>query len=99
MITRFGNSRAFLARMTDRGGLSASPWHRYIRGCAIRSPAELNGRKGSLDVEVTAVDSPGDSRGPAGLRGNDPDTRRGGGDGTSYRGRLNIIAKSGDARG
>ena len=29
----------------------------------------------------------------------DPDTRRGGGDGTGYRGRPNIIAKSGDARG
>ena len=64
--------------------MNSGRWHRYIQEYGFQSPAGLDGKKGLLDVEVAAVDSPSDSRGPAGLRGNDPDTRRGGGDGTSY---------------
>ena len=52
-----------------------------------------------MDAEDTTMDRPGYSRGPAGLRGADPDPRRGDGDGPSLRGSCNIGAQSGDARG
>ena len=45
------------------------------------------------------MDHPGYSRGPAGLRGADPDPRRGGGDCTSYHGSRGAIFQSTDTGG
>ena len=52
-----------------------------------------------MDAEIAPVDRPCDPHGPAGLRGPDPDPRRGGGDSPSLHGSCNISAQSNDTGG